>query len=424
MERSSNRRGYLFRPDDAPYPPLFIVDLASTPSSPSIPAIILPISMSPKEPDTAYRSTSKTCVRPAKNRRGGVAGAMFERGHVEERKQEFYAGKAWMGEGNTVRACCSLWLVSNYSGSRNNGRTQLCYISSPYCLVGFYQDNLIDESISQQESQRMLSMMKVFLDLVYAPAASGDKKAVDHFMCENVPETAIPAFYLFSRLLPGIIPRHAFDDLIQGYEMDLSFSLANETEGSRSSTNERSPIKTQDDLILYADRVAGSVADMICHLAWAILEDEQGRIPDPKRKKILGKAREMGQALQLVNVARDIRTDALLRRLYIPLDTFTNRQEDLKALFDIAEARPSIDYAQYTLPLLFTANKLRQGSAHDIERLPRTARAGTRAMVASYFEIGKEVERRGGRLEVERLKVSKWRRIGAVLACFWGWGIS
>jgi 15-cis-phytoene synthase/lycopene beta-cyclase len=238
-------------------------------------------------------------------------------------------------------------------------------------------------------------MMKEFLDRVY------DKGNVDEFLA-TIPASAFPAFYLFSRLLPDMIPRHAFDDLVQGYEMDLAFS--------DGPIREASPIKTHDDLILYADRVAGSVADMICHLAWAILEDEHGKKPDPERKKIIGKAREMGQALQLVNVARDIRTDALLQRLYIPLTEFDN--------LDLMADR---DYSRYTLPLLATANKLRDGSARDIERLPRTARAGTRAMVASYFEIGKEVERRGGKLDAERVRVPTWRRIRAVLRCFWGW---
>lgn len=262
----------------------------------------------------------------------------------------------------------------------------------------------------------MLQMMKGFLDCAYSDKKGSNK--VDDFLCNNVPDSAFPAFYLFSRLLPPMIPRRAFDDLVQGYEMDLSYTA---TEPGNSSIRQRSPIKTQDDLILYADRVAGSVADMICHLAWAVMEDEDGYKPDPERKKILGKAREMGQALQLVNIARDIRTDAILQRLYIPLDTFEGRKHDLDVLLSVDTVIPPGAYAQYTLPLLWTANKLRQESAIDIERLPRTARAGTRAMVASYFEIGKEVERREGKLEAERVKVSKWRRIGAVLRCFWGW---
>lgn len=270
----------------------------------------------------------------------------------------------------------------------------------------------------------MLHMMKDFLHLVYSPAELVGEQDVNDFICNRVPEAAIPSFYLFAKLLPGMIPRQAFDDLLQGYEMDLLFSVEDNTSNSKRSILERSPIKTSKDLMLYADLVAGSVADMICHLAWAILDHEGGRNPNPNRKKILRKARQMGQALQLVNVARDIRTDALMRRLYIPLETISILPEQLESLFCEPETRSPKDYAIYTLPLLETANNLRKDSVPEIEQLPRTARAGTRAMVASYFEIGKEVERRGGALEAERLKVSKWRRIAAVLRCFWGWGNS
>ncbi|KAJ9117036.1 hypothetical protein QFC22_004695 [Naganishia vaughanmartiniae] len=301
--------------------------------------------------------------------------------------------------------------------------------------------------MAEQESQQMLQMMKDFLRLVYTPATAAAEPAADtaviinEFICSRVPEAAIPAFYLFSKLLPGIIPRNAFDDLIKGYEMDLSFSVVgdegNESAAaaaaagmpngrqrdSRQSIMEQSPIKTEYDLVIYADRVAGSVADMICHLAWAILDPEggQGTNGNAERIKTLAMARQMGQALQFVNIARDIRTDALLRRLYIPLTMFTDREQDLEALFNKPETLVGKDYARYTLPLLGIANTLRTMSAGDIENLPRTARAGTRAMVASYFEIGKEIERRGGALDSERLKVSRWRRLGAVLRCFWGW---
>jgi hypothetical protein len=77
----------------------------------------------------------------------------------------------------------------------------------------------------------------------------------------------------------------------------------------------------------------------------------------------------------------------------------------------------------YTLRMLRMAEELKSASRDAIADLPYTARAGTRAMVASYFEIGKEVERRGGQvpsLEQGRLRVSKRRRLAAVLWSIWG----
>ncbi|KAJ9101701.1 hypothetical protein QFC21_003039 [Naganishia friedmannii] len=292
-------------------------------------------------------------------------------------------------------------------------------------------DNLIDEATSRQEAEDMLQMMKDFLHLVYSPVVQGEENVVNDFICNRVPEAAVPSFYLFSKLLPDIIAQSLFDELLQGYEMDLSFSSGNEgneqlntrRRDTRRSIIERSPFKTEVDMAVYADRVAGTVACMICLLAWAILDREGGQISDNEKFEILEHARQMGQALQLVNITRDIRTDALMRRLYIPLNTFRDRQEDLESLFSNPEVLTTRDWAYYTLPLLGSAYLVRRNAAPYIERLPRTARAGTRAMVASYFEIGKEIERRGGAVQLERLKVSKWRRIVAVSISFWGRGL-
>lgn len=309
------------------------------------------------------------------------------------------------------------------------GREIRCGLVAVYgwCRI---TDNLIDESTSRQESERMLHMMKDFLRLVYTPVVQGEENAVSDFICNRVPTAAIPSFYLFAKLLPDMIPRGAFDDLLQGYEMDLCFSSGHASDealngrrrDTRRSIIERSPIKTPVELTRYADHVAGSVATMICHLAWAICDREAGEVPVAEWQQIGEKARRMGCALQFVNVARDIRTDALLRRLYIPLTEFENRQEDLEKLFNNPDALTTNDYARYTKGLLRTANRERQEAAPYIELLPRTARAGTRAMIASYFEIGKEIERRGGGVGAERLRISKWRRIAAVLKGFWGWG--
>jgi 15-cis-phytoene synthase/lycopene beta-cyclase len=51
--------------------------------------------------------------------------------------------------------------------------------------------------------------------------------------------------------------------------------------------------------------------------------------------------------------------------------------------------------------------------------LPRTARGGTRAMVASYFEIAEEIRRRGGAIDERGVKVDKWRRLIAAGRAMW-----
>jgi 15-cis-phytoene synthase / lycopene beta-cyclase len=125
-------------------------------------------------------------------------------------------------------------------------------------------------------------------------------------------------------------------------------------------TTDKIPIQTEDDLILYADRVVGSVTAMVCYLAWHILV--QGPPADRmERSCTLIKAREMGQALQLVNIARDVHTDAVIGRCYIPMEML--EKGDLDALLKgTAHAPGGGSYARYTLPLLSIADEMRQSS--------------------------------------------------------------
>ena len=73
--------------------------------------------------------------------------------------------------------------------------------------------------------------------------------------------------------------------------------------------------KTFDELISYSARVASSVGVMLCV------------IMGERRAEVLSRACDLGVAMQLTNIARDIGEDAKEGRLYIPLDWF--QQEGL-----------------------------------------------------------------------------------------------
>jgi 15-cis-phytoene synthase/lycopene beta-cyclase len=132
-------------------------------------------------------------------------------------------------------------------------------------------------------------------------------------------------------------------------------------------------------------------------------------------------ARKMGRALQLVNIARDVAKDAAIGRLYIPLSAFASPNDILDILLypptsPASTAEPEAKehvgkvYARYNLPLLDLADELRSESEDAIARLPRTARGGMRAMVASYFEIAVAVRREKGRVDERGVRVSKAKR--------------
>lgn len=166
------------------------------------------------------------------------------------------------------------------------------------------------------------------------------------------------------------------------------------------------PIITQDSLLDHADDVARSVASACCYLAWSILtpavdegdclwprieyadwarppnlleKDPRLVLPEPTemtprdRIRILGDSREMGLDLKLVDIARDIKKDALLNRMYIPLSSILNNVAILSFLH-LHAGKPTPSTRPYVLDLLQVAMSLRQKTAASMESLPREAK--------------------------------------------------
>lgn len=286
----------------------------------------------------------------------------------------------------------------------------------------------------------------------------------------SVPAEAELTFLLFARIVPRLVPIEFFHDLCAGYQTDLAFSLRSHKKPHRRPSHSTTrtgelqewvsqrpgmvhesllPIATSQDLLLYADQVAGSVAGMICYLSWSILTPgfvrpspdavkthfhpsrwAQSSVPftpgghrslTASEKVTVERAREMGQALQLVNIARDVAKDAVQGRVYVPLAWFPSASDLLSVLLRPPTTGTGLapTYAPYTIPLLKLADSLRRHAAPAISLLPRGARGGTRAMVASYFEIAEEIERRGGEIEVDGIKVDGKRRAVAAVRAMW-----
>ena len=262
------------------------------------------------------------------------------------------------------------------------------------------------------------------------------------------------AFHLFASLIPRLVPVEPFLELCKGYETDMAFvpsdsgstrsPLAEKLRDSTFDIEKHLPIRTTDDLLRYADDVAGSIASAICYLSWSILTSPANpahalrpvdaltwsklvhysvNSPIKTNPKIsmglrtVRSAREMGRALQLVNISRDIAKDAVIARLYVPLSLFASSKALLATL--LASPRNPPSYAPHTSSLLDIADRLRIASVPAIGNLPRTARGGTRAMAASYFEIAEAIRRNGGEVDVKGIKVEKWRRGLAAAKAFW-----
>lgn len=231
----------------------------------------------------------------------------------------------------------------------------------------------------------------------------------------------------FLALPVQILPRAPLDELLNGFETDLNFI----------STSQKPPIQTEADLELYASRVAGTVGELCCCLIFHHSSPTAGSSADSsltpgtelngQRGEILSAAREMGKALQYVNIARDIWVDATLRpsgRVYIPESWLREDGLSSKAILDVAALSTAgitqrCGSPEHTVELrgdeidtkskstlvavckdrerlLELANRLYTKSRPAIEGLPEEwgGRKGMRAAIESYMEIGRIIEKR------------------------------
>jgi phytoene synthase len=161
------------------------------------------------------------------------------------------------------------------------------------------------------------------------------------------------------------IPRALPEALLEGFAWDAR--------GKR--------YETLADLHDYAARVAGAVGAMMALLMGA-------RAP-----ALVARACDLGVAMQLTNIARDVGEDAQAGRLYLPRAWLREAGVDPDAWL----ARPTFTPALggVVQRLLAAADELYVRAADGIAQLPAACRPGMHAARLIYAEIGREVERRG-----------------------------
>ncbi len=169
----------------------------------------------------------------------------------------------------------------------------------------------------------------------------------------------------------------AFAALIEDFDMprDLPEALL---EGLAWDGMERR-YATLSDLRSYSARVASAVGAMMCVLMR--VRDEQA----------LARACDLGVAMQLTNIARDVGEDARAGRLYLPTDWLA--EEGLTPDDILGQPKPSKALKRMTRRLLAEANRLYLRSEPGIARLPLSARPGIFAARHCYDAIGRRLAR-------------------------------
>lgn len=178
------------------------------------------------------------------------------------------------------------------------------------------------------------------------------------------------------------IPRVLLDALLEGFEWDLA--------GRR--------YEDMAELHAYAARVAGAVGAVMAMLMGARASD------------VVAHACDLGVAMQLSNIARDVGEDARAGRLYLPLSWLREAGIDPDAWLARPVFSPAL--ASVVERLLCSADALYARADAGIARLPLSCRPGIGAARRLYAEIGREVARNGFESVTRRARVSPGRKAG------------
>lgn len=203
---------------------------------------------------------------------------------------------------------------------------------------------------------------------------------------------------LVDRAFAGVVERHAIpravvDALAEGMEWDA----------------QRRTYPTVDDVRAYGACVAGTVGVMMT-LVMGV------RDPD-----VLARACDLGVAMQLTNIARDVGEDARRGRVYLPLDWLAEGGVEVEAF--LASPAPTEGVRHAVGKLLDHADALYARADEGVAWLPRDCRVAIRAARLVYADIGRVVRARELDSVTSRAVVSLprklWLLCGAFGARFW-----
>jgi phytoene synthase len=186
------------------------------------------------------------------------------------------------------------------------------------------------------------------------------------------------------------IPRALPEALAEGMRWDV--------EGRR--------YRTLDDLEGYAARVASSVGVMMTLV--------MGR----RAPEVIARACDLGAAMQLTNIARDVGEDARRGRVYLPERWLEEAGVDPGAL--VASPRFDARLGVVVARLLAAADALYARAEHGIPALPRDCRAAIRGARLVYADIGRVIAAAGYDSVSRRAVVPTPRKIWLLLRARFG----
>ncbi len=242
-----------------------------------------------------------------------------------------------------------------------------------FCRVS---DDLVDES--EGDPTLALAELALRLDAIWRGDPMDD--AVDRALARVVATERLP--------------RAALDALLEGYAWDAR--------GRR--------YESASELRAYAARVASSVGVVMT------------RLMGPRDRPTLARAADLGIAMQLTNIARDVGADARAGRVYLPLAWLREEGVDVDAWAAAPRFSPAI--GRVVRRLLAEADVLYERADRGIAGLPTDCRPAIAAASAIYRDIGTAIAARGYDSIDERASTTTprkaWLVAGALSRELWG----
>ena len=212
-----------------------------------------------------------------------------------------------------------------------------------FCRVA---DDLVDLG---DDPHQALETLHRRLDLIYA--ATPENHPVDRVLSQIVTDHGLP--------------RALINALLEGFEWDAT--------GRR--------YETLDEVFDYGARVAGAVGVMMAVLMGI------------RDTNTLARAADLGVAMQLTNICRDVGEDARAGRLYLPRTLMKEQGLDPDEFLQHPRTSPAL--TTVLRRLLEEADLRYQRADEGIRQLPRRCRPGIRAARRLYAEIGRNLAQHG-----------------------------
>jgi phytoene synthase len=187
------------------------------------------------------------------------------------------------------------------------------------------------------------------------------------------------------------LPRVPVDALLEGFAWDV----------------QGRDYETIEDVHAYGARVAGTVGVLMA------------MVMETRDRAALARAAELGVAMQLTNIARDVGEDARLGRVYLPAAWMREAGLDPQAWL----RRPvfGVALASVVARLIAEAERLYARAECGVSALPRDCRPGIQAARLVYGEIGQALAAAGLDSVGHRTGVRRSRQLKlvarALLAC-------